>query len=548
MIDNILYHKLETHYRLALPQSFLDPLIHSKHFSVMGLHFSKSRILRDIQTKFFVNIKLLKEKLQMLKENCILCQFNKTTPVQHKLTQSNLIYAPRVTWACDIIPSLPTSKKGHNAMFLAVDMFSGYIQLAPLSSRSAPEMIEAVLRTIIDPFGIPKYFRCDSETAMFSSYEFHAFMEPLGIKFLPCSTGAPWSNGAAERAVQTIKLGVRKFVQQENAVQYWDEYIHFYSASHNKSTSVYGFAPEEIHFGFTNPAPNELFQLWPNSATQEEYMALIVPKAEQARKKAREKQQQAVKDKITYRNIHLKSKTFKPGQIVLQRNLQLATGPGKAMQPKYNGPYVIISIDKDQSSALLEHMHSNTQVRAHFSNITLLNYLPNYHKAPGRYDTEMLQFIPEKFSHEKYYAKTKKKQKNSVSTSDEIVTPLDTPTVWGADRDSDSQTVSSSVENLTENLDLTQKVSLQKETIRLPSILKQIDPVQMLQNTITNSQEQKQDNTQKMQIIIPQILLKNPSKKLELIIPQLITKANESTENGQRRSNRVKKPPDKLNY
>ncbi|EFX61151.1 hypothetical protein DAPPUDRAFT_122492 [Daphnia pulex] len=431
MIDNILYHKLETHYRLALPQSFLDPLIHSKHFSVMGLHFSKSRILRDIQTKFFVNIKLLKEKLQMLKENCILCQFNKTTPVQHKLTQSNLIYAPRVTWACDIIPSLPTSKKGHNAMFLAVDMFSGYIQLAPLSNRSAPEMIEA---------------------------------------------------------------------------------------------------------------------LWPNSTTQEEYMALIVPKAEQARKKAREKQQQAVKDKITYRNIHLKSKTFKPGQIVLQRNLQLATGPGKAMQPKYNGPYVIISIDKDQSSALLEHMHSNTQVRAHFSNITLLNYLPSYHKAPGRYDTEMLQFIPEKFSHEKYYAKTKKKQKNSVSTSDEIVTPLDTPTVWGADQYSDSQTVSSSVENLTENIDLTQKVSLQKETIRLPSILKQIDPVQTLQNAINTSQKQKQDNTQKMQIIIPQILLKNPSKKLELIIPQLITKANESTENGQRRSFRVKKPPDKLNY
>jgi hypothetical protein len=277
-------------------------------------------------------------------------------------------------------------------------------------------------------------------------------------------------------------------------------------------------------------------------------MALIVPKAEQARKKAREKQQQAVKDKITYRNIHLKSKTFKPGQIDLQRNLQLATGPGKAMQPKYNGPYVIISIDKDQSSALLEHMHSNTQVRAHFSNITLLNYLPNYHKAPGRYDTEMLQFIPEKFSHEKYYAKTKKKQKNSVSTSDEVVTPLDTPTVWGADQDSDSQTVSSSVENLTENLDLTQKVSLQKETIRLPSILKQIDPVQTLQNAINTSQKQKEDNTQKMQIIIPQILLKNPSKKLELIIPQLITKENESTEKGQRRSFRIKKPPDKLNY
>ncbi len=75
---------------------------------------------------------------------------------------------------------------------------------------------------------------------------------------------------------------------------------------------------------------------------------------------------------------------------------------------------------------------------------------------------------------------------------------------------------------------MTQKVSLQKETIRLPSILKQIDPVQTLQNAINTSQKQKEDNTQKMQIIIPQILLKNPSKKLELIIPQLISKKKES--------------------
>ncbi len=55
---------------------------------------------------------------------------------------------------------------------------------------------------------------------------------------------------------------------------------------------------------------------------------------------------------------------------IVQRNLQLATGPGKAMQPKYNGPYVIVSLDEDGSSALLENMHSSKQVRAHFSNIS----------------------------------------------------------------------------------------------------------------------------------------------------------------------------------
>ena len=242
-ISEVLYHKRDTHYRLALPVAFLDPIIQSKHFSVMGLHFSKSRILRDIQSKFFVNVKVLKRKLEHLKENCVLCQFNANAPAQHPLQRTNLIFAPRVTWACDIIPSLPKSNKGYNAMFLAVDMFTGYIQLAPINSRSSEDLIEAVLQTIIRPFTLPKYFRCDSETAMFSSYEFHAFMKPLGIEFLPCSTGAPWSNGAAERAVQTIKAGVRKFVQQENAVSHWDDYVHFFTASHNKSTSVYGFSP-----------------------------------------------------------------------------------------------------------------------------------------------------------------------------------------------------------------------------------------------------------------------------------------------------------------
>jgi hypothetical protein len=101
------------------------------------------------------------------------------------------------------------------------------IQLKALKSRKAEELIEAVRSTIIVPFGIPKFFRCDNESAMANSSEFHKFMEPLGINFLPCSTASPWSNGAAERAVQTIKNAIRKFSQQENIENDWDEKLHF---------------------------------------------------------------------------------------------------------------------------------------------------------------------------------------------------------------------------------------------------------------------------------------------------------------------------------
>ena len=62
-------------------------------------------------------------------------------------------------------------------------------------------------------------------------------------------------------------------------------------------------------------------------------------------KKARENQQNNAKCFLTYRNQKRQQKTFLPGQIVLQRQLQLATGPGKTLQPKFTGPYVILSID-----------------------------------------------------------------------------------------------------------------------------------------------------------------------------------------------------------
>jgi hypothetical protein len=58
-------------------------------------------------------------------------------------------------------------------------------------------------------------------------------MDPLKINFLPCSTASPWSNGAAERAVQSIKKAIRHFIIQEKAQNNWDDYIFYYVNAHN---------------------------------------------------------------------------------------------------------------------------------------------------------------------------------------------------------------------------------------------------------------------------------------------------------------------------
>ena len=403
MVDGILFKKQHQGLRLALPSSFLDAIINTKHFSIFGLHFSRTRISQDILSKYYVQISILNDKLFNLTKSCIICQFNSNTLQQHKLQVTNFIHAPRASWACDIIPSLPLSKNNNTAILLAIDMFTGYIQLQPLKTRTAEDLIPAFLNAIIRPFGSPKFIRCDSESALFSGKEFYNFLAPLGIDFLTCSIGAPWSNGAAERAVQTVKHGLRKFVQQEKIYTDWDIHLHHFSAAHNSSCTTYGYTPEELHFGFTNPSHNDLFQSWPDVSNPENYMQKIVPIAEKHRQKARQNQIKNAKRLLTFRNKNKVQKSFSPGQVVLQRQLQLASGPGKALQPKYTGPYVINSIDKDASSCLIEHLHTGHETNSHFSNIKLLDYCPSSNRAQTDIDNELLKFLPEKNSKTRYY-------------------------------------------------------------------------------------------------------------------------------------------------
>ena len=410
-IEGMLFKIKKEKHRLCLPSSLIDAVIISKHFTVMGLHFSKSRIRRDIMSRYFCHLPTLNRKLKEIVKTCIQCQFNASSPEAQLFRPMDIVFAPRVSWAVDIIPSLTPSKRGNNAIFLAVDMFTGYIQLQAIKSRQASEMIEAVKNTILVPFGIPKYFRCDNESGMANSAEFLKFMEPLKINFMPCSTGSPWSNGAAERAVQTIKKAIRHFITQEKSQEKWDDYIHFFTMAHNKSANVYNYSPEELHFGILNPPTTELIELWPQFSDRDEYMDKIVPRAAEARKIARERALEKTKRVMTYRNQNRREKTFNPGQIVIHRQLQVSTGQGGALKPLFTGPYVIESIDKDNSSATLEHMHTKQPMQAHFTNIQLLQYDPGTARLPSEFDENLNQFLPEKDSLRKYHPRAVQKRR-----------------------------------------------------------------------------------------------------------------------------------------
>jgi len=294
-----------------------------------------------------------------------------------------------------------------------------------MGSRQAEEFIHAVKTTIILPFGIPKFFRCDNESAMANSTEFHKFMEPLGIIFLPCSSASPWSNGAAERAVQTIKGAIQKFSQQENSEDDWDKYLHHFTAAHNKSTSVYSYAPEQLHFGFSNPAFTDLIEIWPKVTSPQEYAENFFQEMETIRSKARKKSSNWNKTNITYRNQKSLEKKFSPGQLVLHRQLQVSTGTGGALKPLFTGPYIIESLDKEGRSAVIEHMQTGQQINAHFTNIQLFNFDPSTARLPNDFDNQIDRLFPDKYSLAYYHPqsiqrRSIKREKSSIRKTKRI--------------------------------------------------------------------------------------------------------------------------------
>jgi hypothetical protein len=292
------------------------------------------------------------------------------------------------------MPNLPLTADGNKAALLAVDLFTGYIQICPIKDKKTKTLIEALEKTIFQPFGIPKLIRSDEETGFFRSEDFYKYLKPLGVKYLPTSVGAPWANSTAERSIRTIKEAARNFLLQEKVDDSWDKFAHFFTAAHNQSTSIYGFAPEELMFGYTKPNAHDLLQFWPGVKSHSEYVEKIFPLAESNRKLSRARSVKKSQENRSYKNAMRTVKQFRLGQVVAHRQLQYGTGTASKMQPQHTGPYVINAITPDGCSALIEHLYTGDVKKAHFTNMQILNFHPSAgNRVDQNFDDNLMEML-----------------------------------------------------------------------------------------------------------------------------------------------------------
>ena len=98
--------------------------------------------------------------------------------------------------------------EGGRMLLILVDAHSKWIEVFPTRSSTSAVVIEN-LRRVFSQFGLPEVLVSDNGSA-FVSEEFNQFLLKNGVKQVTSAPYHPATNGLAERAVQTVKKGLRK--------------------------------------------------------------------------------------------------------------------------------------------------------------------------------------------------------------------------------------------------------------------------------------------------------------------------------------------------
>ena len=177
---------------------------------------------------------------------------------------------------------------------LVIDTHSRWMEVETVNTASTQNTIEH-LHSMFSRFGLPQVMVTDNGTC-FTSYEFKEFARLNHICHLTTAPYHPSSNGLAERAVQTFKLGMKK--QTNGTIQTkLSRFLFHYRLAPNATTGV--------------PLAELMLKCCPRS-----HLDLILPNL-----KGNIQQQQ--KQKFRH-YAHSQIRTLKPNDNVLVRNFRTA--------------------------------------------------------------------------------------------------------------------------------------------------------------------------------------------------------------------------------
>ena len=153
-----------------------------------------------------------------------------------------------------------------------IDVFTRYSASTVVRNKNPKVILDSIFKIWISIFGTPEMFISDNG-GEFANYEFTSMGEKFNIRVTTTAAESPWANGVCERYNAVIGEMAEKILDDVQCSV--DVAVAWANSAKNSLSTVHGFSPAQLVFGFNPMLPSTQNDKPPALSSEEAYSDLV---------------------------------------------------------------------------------------------------------------------------------------------------------------------------------------------------------------------------------------------------------------------------------
>ena len=252
LIDNVIYCRQDdkSSPRIVIPLNM--ELLCMAYIHLTYGHASPLQMQKTIEYAYHFQSSQLYKKVKLFCASCTACSLTARNTLKGALRHLSIKpdTPPFTIITIDLAENLTIFLQYFSHMLIVKCLTTGFTLLFPLKSKAGPEIYYSLLFGVFQPFGLPKCIYSDN-AQIFRAHRFRDLLGTLDIELKDTTPLDSKSRGYIERAVRTVKQGIRKHVHSINPPrERVDVYPLISILNHNLNHNArFGNSPSRLLFG-----------------------------------------------------------------------------------------------------------------------------------------------------------------------------------------------------------------------------------------------------------------------------------------------------------
>ena len=236
LINDLLYLvREEEKPLLVIPWNLIESVLSLYHDDALSVHLARDRLYEHLKNRFYWYG--MYADVSRWTNACLKCQAVKPTrPLSNGLLQPIVTKRPFEKLGMDILGHFPTTPDGFNYVLVCVDLYTSWVEAAPLKTLTAEEVCSLFVKMIVARHGCPETLLTD-QGCQFASKVFRKLCVDLGIEHVESAAYHHQTNGKVERFNKFIENSLALLIKpdQRNWDKLLDNVLYVYRTSHNRA-------------------------------------------------------------------------------------------------------------------------------------------------------------------------------------------------------------------------------------------------------------------------------------------------------------------------